>query len=63
MNSFSITLEVNSIRNETPLEATKKALELIKQHGDSFIYFVEDDITRQKYIVDLNKESVEEDNS
>ena len=59
--TFSITVTLTS-KGETPLEATKNALERIKQEGDTFIFNVENDTTQEKFIVDLDTDSVEIDN-
>lgn len=62
MKSFSVTVELNSQCDETPLEATKKALARIKESGHTFIYNVKDDETGENFIVDLENETVEIDN-
>jgi hypothetical protein len=58
--TVSVTLDTQGANN--PLDAAKKACEMLMLDGDTFIYDVQDDETGEKFTVDLSEETVLSDN-
>jgi hypothetical protein len=63
---FTITLELESFEAKTPLEAVQEALRLMleyeegKQSCETMIYEVTDNITGEKFTVDMAEENDED---
>jgi hypothetical protein len=54
--TFEIVLRFTDIDADNPLDATKKILEWIKDDASSMIYEVNNEITNEKWTVDLSED-------
>ena len=54
--TYSVSLTFTDIQANNPLEATKKILEWIKEDANTMIYDVVDELTNDKYTVDLSED-------
>lgn len=63
---FTVTLELQTFEAKTPLEAVKEVLRMMldwedgKQSCEGFIYDVTDEITKEKFTVDMSEENDED---
>jgi len=59
---FTVTLELESFSAQTPLEAVQECLRLMLEHEDGqqacegFIYDVTDNITGEKFTIDMSED-------
>ncbi len=60
--AYTVVLKFEAIEGDCPLSATKTALEWISKGVDKMIFEVTDEDTEQKYDVDLDDDSVTENN-
>jgi hypothetical protein len=60
--AYTVVLKFESIEGDCPLSATKTALEWIAKSADKMIFEVEDEDTKQNYNVDLDDDSVTQNN-
>lgn len=56
MQTYSVSLTFTDIQAKNPLEATKKILEWIYDDANTMIYDVEDELTGDKFTVDLSED-------
>lgn len=56
--SYTVVLKFEVIEGENPLDATKNALKWIKESAHKMIYEVTDEITDEKFDVDLDNDDV-----
>lgn len=54
--TFTVTLTFECVDAKNPLQATKKALSWIKQGVEDMIFDVTNEITEDKFTVDLSEE-------
>lgn len=54
--TFKVSLTFTDIDAKNPLEATKKILKWIEDGANEMIYDVENEITNDKFTVDLSEE-------
>lgn len=59
---YTITITLDSQVADSPLDAVKKACELLMRNGNTFIYDAQDEETGEKFIVDLSEETISPDN-
>jgi GTP cyclohydrolase III len=59
---YTVTITLDSQVADSPLDAVKKAYELLMRNGNTFIYDAQDEETGEKFIVDLSEETVLFDN-
>jgi GTP cyclohydrolase III len=52
---YTVTITLDSQVANSPLDAAKKACEMLMRDGDTFIYDVQDDETGEKFTVDLSE--------
>ena len=53
--TYSVSLTFTDIQANNPLEATKKILKWIEEDANTMIYDVVDELTNDKYTVDLSE--------
>ncbi len=56
--AYTVVLTFESIEGDCPLSATQTALEWIEKGVNKMIFEVEDEDTEEKYLVDLDNDSV-----
>lgn len=54
--TFTVSLTFTDIDAKNPLDATKKILKWIEDGGDKMIFDVEDEISKEKFTVDLSED-------
>ena len=54
--TYSVSLTFTDIQAKNPLEATKKILKWIEEDANTMIYDVEDELTGNKFTVDLSED-------
>lgn len=58
MPSFTVSITFEGIASNNPLEAVKTAVKWINEGVDKMVFDVTDEITNDKFTVDLNEELV-----
>jgi hypothetical protein len=53
---YTVSVTLDSQVADNPLDAVKKACELLMRDGDTFIYDVQDEETGEKFTVDLSED-------
>ncbi len=54
--TYTVSLTFTDIDANNPLEATKKILKWIEDRGNKMIYDVQDELSKDKFTVDLSEE-------
>jgi hypothetical protein len=57
--TYSVSLTFTDIQAKNPLEATKKILKWIEEDANTMIYDVEDELTNEKFTVDLSEDDAD----
>jgi hypothetical protein len=60
--TYVVTVTFDLISANNPLEASKKVSEMLKKASHELIYDVENELTGEKYSVDLSEDTVSPNN-